>query len=114
MYDLNILAEEIPLLRQRYKDADCALVRFHLNYQAGKDSLHQLLAQLDDIFPRWYHRTWTESSELGPAINVPTTGQKSFRDTVLEYINSELVNHDESERSAITALAEQLILEVEQ
>ena len=72
---------------------------------------HQILTDLDQIFPRWYHRSWTEASELGPSMTPGGEGgsQKSLHDTVVDYLKSELANHDEDERNAILALVEQML-----
>lgn len=112
MHDIEIFspADELPYLRDNYPDADEALVRYHLHYRAGEDNLHQILSDLDKIFPRWYDRKWTEASELGEAINsTETSQQKSFRETVFDYLDQELTNHEESEREAIIQLARELM-----
>ncbi len=116
MYDIEIFSptEEIPHLRETYPDAERALVRYHLHYDASEENLHQILNELDKIFPRWYDRSWTEASELGPALNVSEGGaQKSFHQTVLDYLDEELCNHDETERDSILDLARSLLAEEE-
>jgi exonuclease SbcD len=114
MYDVTIFdpVSELPALVGNYKEAEHALVRYHLHYRAGQDNLHQLLTELDRIFPRWYQREWTEASELGPAMTTsPAVAPKSFHDTVMDYLTSELTNHDESERAALLKMAERLLAE---
>jgi exonuclease SbcD len=117
MYDITIFdpKNELPALKDNYKDAERALVRYHLHYKAGEDNLHQILTELDRIFPRWYQREWTEASELGPALTLTASGQvqKSFRDTVIDYLKEELANHEDEERQSLLKLAEQLLAEEE-
>jgi exonuclease SbcD len=115
MYDITIFdpKNELPTLKENYKDAERALVRYHLHYKAGENNLHELLTELDRIFPRWYDREWTEASELGPALTLSAAGQgqKSFHDTVIDYLKDELANHEDEERQSLLKLAEQLLVE---
>lgn len=114
MYDITIFdpINELPSLTTTYRDAATALVRYHLHYRAGEDNLHQILTDLDRIFPRWYQREWTEASELRQSMSSPAgSTQKSFHDTVIDYLGSELANHDDSKRDSILKLAEQLLAE---
>ena len=115
MYDLEIFSpkDELPVLRSNYPECDKALVRYHLHYKAGEDNLHEILNELDRIFPRWYHRSWTEAGELGPALNITGQGahHKTFHDTVVDYLKDELANHEDADRAAIVKLAEELLAE---
>jgi DNA repair protein SbcD/Mre11 len=115
MYDLEIFSpqDELPALKANYPEAERALVRYHLHYRAGEDNLHEILNELDRVFPRWYQRGWTEASELGPALNLSRegVGPLSFRDTVIDYLKGELANHDEDECASVVSLAEELIAE---
>ena len=114
MYDLEIFdpKNELPALPSLYPEAERALVRYKLHYKAGEDNLHEVLTQLDRIFPRWYQREWMEASELGPALTPSTAPvQKSFHDTVIGYLETELANHDDETRFALLKLAEQLLAE---
>ena len=115
MYDLEIFSpkDELPVLRDNYPECEKALVRYHLHYRAAEDNLHEILNELDRIFPRWYHRSWTEAGELGPALTVAGQGpgHKSFHDTVIDYLKDELANHEDSERDGVVRLAEELIAE---
>jgi exonuclease SbcD len=114
MYDLDIFdpQNELPALSTIYPEADRALVRYRLHYKAGEDNLHEMLTKLDEIFPRWYQREWIEASELGPT-RTPSAvpAQKSFHDTVIDYLKHELENHEDAERDALLKLAEQLLTE---
>lgn len=104
---------EIPQLRVDYAGAQNDLVNIHLTYTAGVDNLEDTLRQLEEIFPRWYNRDWTETSMLGPSLSGEGSRAKSFAETVREYLDQELMNHSEEEREAIFARAEQLIKELE-
>jgi exonuclease SbcD len=115
MYDVTIFnpQAELPGLPSLYKDSATALVRYHLHYKAGEDNLHQILTELDTIFPRWYQREWTEATALSQPMNVAGTPgtHKSFRETVLDYLNGELVNHEDADKEAVVGLAEELLAE---
>jgi exonuclease SbcD len=117
IYDLEIrtpLKEELRRLRQLYPDARRDLVQIQLTYTAGVDNLEEVLRELEDIFPRWYHRHWTEAHELGDALTLGEASRaKSFEDTVRDYLSQELVNHAPADRDAVLALAEVLIQEVQ-
>src|SRR5262249_3789074 len=73
MYDVEIHEprQEIPELRQRYPDADRALVRYRVRYTAGADNLEEILGELDRVLPRWYQREWHEAGALGPVLAGP-------------------------------------------
>jgi exonuclease SbcD len=104
----------LELLRQQYPDAKNDLVRIDIRYTAGEDNLEEALRELEEIFPRWYARNWSELGAIGASL---TTGEadrsKSFEDTVRDYLKTELMNHPEAERDAVLALAEALMKEVE-
>ena len=71
------------------------------------------LSTLEEIFPRWYYRDWTEANALGPTLTVGEANRaKSFQDTVRDYLNQELINHPEADRDALLARAEALMKEV--
>jgi len=116
MYDVTIFdpANELDALTDIYPEAQRALVRYKLSYDAATDNLHEVLTRLDKIFPRWYQREWREKSKLdeGGITSGPEHaggGHKSFHDTIMDYLRAELGNHDDSERDAILALAEGLL-----
>ena len=62
-------------------------------------------------FPRWYAREWRETSTLGPTLNVGGAGAeaKGFRETVVDYLAQELVQHADAERRAVLSIAEELL-----
>lgn len=103
---------ELPRLRERYPAARRDLVHIQFTYTAGVDNLEAILAELGEIFPRWYYRDWTETSALGPALTLGPAATKSFEDTVRDYLRQELCNHPEEERDAVLGRAEALMKEV--
>ncbi|VTS02075.1 metallophosphoesterase family protein [Tuwongella immobilis] len=115
MYDVVIRnpAMELPVLEKLYPEAATALVNLHLIYTAGTDSLESILADLDRIFPRWYAREWQEANAVGASLVRESTPVMSFGQTVREYLDRELIQHDETERQAILALAESFIAQVQ-
>ncbi len=107
-------AEEIPRLPELYPDANYALANIEFTYTAGKDNLEAILNELEKVFPRWYVRNWIESSTLGPTFHVgEEKSNKSFKDTIREYLETELMNHPEEDRDAVMELAEDLFANVE-
>ena len=107
-------AEDLPRLRRDRKDAATALVNLHVHYTAGVDQLEDVLQELDELFPRWYARDWEETGALGPSLVAPDDPRsKSFRETVREYLEQELIQHDDADRDSILAIADGLLMEHE-
>src|SRR5262245_4568461 len=116
VYEVMVLnpAEDIPRLKLEYPDAAHDLVNLHIRYTAGTDQLEEVLRDLDRIFPRWYARDWQETGALGPSLVGSDSGHnKSFAETVRDYLGQELIQHDEAERQAILAIADGLLKEME-
>jgi exonuclease SbcD len=111
--DLDFLGREVEgelaALRDRYPDARQDLVSVNFRYEAGKHSLEKILAELEDIFPRWYARTWTEANALSQPTNATEHHGKSWQETVRDYLRHELMNHPEPLRNAVLARAEALL-----
>lgn len=104
---------ELPLLRERHAGSPRDLVHIQFTYTAGVDNLEETLREIERIFPRWYHRQWTEAGELGPSLTIGEASRsKSFEDTVRDYLRQELLNHPDEERDAVLARAEELLREV--
>ena len=104
-------ATDIPRLRAERPNAAAMLVNLHVRYTAGVDHLEDVLRELDELFPRWYAREWEESGALGPSLVAEDPKSRSFRDTVREYLEQELIQHDDADRDAILALADGLLEE---
>ncbi|HYT90152.1 MAG TPA: exonuclease SbcCD subunit D [Gemmataceae bacterium] len=112
--DVNDPQTEIPALADRYPDADRALVKLQFTYTAGRDSLEEILRDLEKIFPKWYDRKWTEAGSLGQPLTIDEVGRhKSFEDTVRDYLRQELINHPDAVRDAVLARAEALLTQLE-
>jgi len=105
---LQPVADLARLPRER-TDAATALVNLHVKYTAGVDQLEDVLRELDDIFPRWYARDWEESGSLGPSLAIDDPRTKGFRETVRDYLEQELIQHDAGDRDAVLALADELL-----
>ncbi len=103
---------ELPQLRERYPDAQEDLVHVQFTYTAGVDNLEAILAEVEEIFPRWYYRDWTEASTLGPTLTTGAAAAKGFEETVRDYLRQELCNHPEEDRAAVLQRAEALMKEV--
>jgi exonuclease SbcD len=105
---------DIPLLPDRYADAEQALVNLQVTYTAGVDNLEEVLRQLEEVFPNWYAREWNESGALRLPLAAEEAGRhKSFEDTVRDYLGEELTNHPEAVRGAVLARAEALLAEMQ-
>jgi exonuclease SbcD len=116
IYEIVVMnpVEDLPRLRRDYADAAADLVNLHIHYTAGVDHLEQVMKELEEIFPRWYARDWTESGSLGPTlVSSDSPAAKGFGETVRDYLRLELDNHSEEEREAILALANRLLEEME-
>lgn len=116
IYELDLLNpnEQMATLAERFAGAERDLVNLHVTYTAGVENLDEILRQLDEVFPRWYARDWKETGALGASLAPADANRgQSFEDTVREYLNSELTNHDENERVALLERAEALMREVE-
>lgn len=116
IYEVAVLdpAADIPRLKAEYPDAQTDLVNLHISYTAGKDSLEEVLRDLEAIFPRWYARDWREMSALGPSLTAGDADRtKGFAETVREYLQQELLNHADEDREALMGIADELIKECE-
>jgi hypothetical protein len=107
---INNPREEIPHLARRFPDAGTALVRYHVAYEAGKDILNDILAELDGVFPHWYDRTWQEAGELPfpEKVQPPAAPLDNVRKTVLDYLGRHL--QDSRDRDELLGLAEALLV----
>jgi exonuclease SbcD len=115
IYEIIVLepSEDIPRLKLEYPDAKNDLVSLQIRYTAGKDQLEDVLRDLDRIFPRWYARDWKETGALGPTLVSEGVAGKGFGETVRDYLNQELIQHDPAERDAILKIADGLLKDME-
>lgn len=105
---------DLPRLQAQHSAPSRDLVNLHVRYAAGRDSIEQILRDLDRLFPRWYARDWVEESDLGPSLVHPEEFRgQAFAETVRGYLGAELAHHDENERIAVLEYAEALLREME-
>ena len=117
VYEVNLFnpTEQLTNLWELYSDHEEALVKLHFTYTAGRDNLEDILRRLETTFPRWYSRDWKEAGELGPSLTTEAPARaKTFRDTVLDYLKAELINHPDGDRDAVVGRAEALLGEVQE
>ena len=114
IYEVTVLnpSTDLPRLKAEYVNAETDLVNLHISYTAGVDQLEEVLRELDRLFPRWYARDWQETGTLGPTLVGEEHTSKNFAETVRNYLEQELLHHDEAERAAILNLAEELLNDV--
>ena len=97
-------------LRRLHPEPSGDLANLDIRYEAGVDSLEEILLQLDKLFPRWYARKWTETGELSDQLTTEeiTPNCAGFEETVREYVRRELQNHTEEERLEVLWRLDQL------
>jgi exonuclease SbcD len=99
---------QIPLLREQYPDAEQALVNYTLHWQAGVHDRDGLCRQIQEIFPRWYARTFKQmGSEAGAGGGLSVRRLDDVAGNVRDYLKRNLGKH--AEWSEISALAEELL-----
>lgn len=108
---INDPETDLPRLRAEYPEPSDDLVNLHVRYSAGKDNLEEILRELAAIFPRWYARDWTEQNKLQPGTLATDDADRgrNFGETVRGYLQTELQNHPDEDRTAVLALAEELL-----
>lgn len=113
IYEVVVLepSEDLPRLRRQYPQAQQDLVNLQIRYTAGKDHLEEVLRELEEIFPRWYARDWKETGALiaGSLASEAGPANRGFRETVRDYLQQELVQHEPAEREAILQIVEELM-----
>lgn len=116
IYELTLLdpPNDIPRLRNEYADAQQDLVNLHIRYTAGEHNLEEILRDLEQIFPRWYARDWTESSQLGPNLTIGEADRsQSFQETVQGYLKQELINYTDQDRDGLLNIVDELLKDCE-
>ncbi|MDJ0635544.1 MAG: exonuclease subunit SbcD [Xenococcaceae cyanobacterium MO_188.B29] len=110
IYDIIITDPEIeiPTLKDRYSEAERALVSYQLTYQPGKDNRDTICQKIERIFPRWYDRKIIiEGSDLSLKSYSLITESKNTSEVVRNYLQEQLQGHQDKE--VIFALVEQLL-----
>lgn len=100
--------EQLPRLREKYPDADRALVHYRLTWKAGEHDREAILHELDAIFPRWYEREICEASSLSTATDSRPSATRDPRQVVRDYLGAALKEND-PDRDELLALAETLL-----
>jgi exonuclease SbcD len=114
IYHVEILdpKTEMSSLRERYPDADRALVSYRLVYKPGEDNRDEICDELEAIFPRWYKR---EIAPEGSAVIQegidPATPTRNVPGTVRDYLQQRLADHPD--RDDVLSLADQLLANLE-
>ncbi len=104
--------EEIPALRDRYPDADRALVSYVLHWQPGKQDREALCRQIQQCFPRWYQREFVEvGREQTRIAGVDPSRRQDVAGTVRDYLQVALASYPAQDREDLNRLAEALLVE---
>ncbi len=107
-------SEELGDLRRRYSDASNHLVRIVCSYTPGVDNREAVLRELEEIFPRWYHREIHEVGGLGGTLVIGEPSRSlTFEETVRDYLARELQNEDDELRQGVLERVEALMKEVQ-
>jgi DNA repair protein SbcD/Mre11 len=110
--EINDPIKEIPELAEQYSDEKQTLVRYILHWDSSMHDREQLYKDLDVIFPRWYHRTSIDVRS-GAITKASLTFEQSSDvvGTARHYLQDVLQNRNETERTELLSLAEQLFAE---
>jgi exonuclease SbcD len=101
---------EIGELQSRYTDHATALVNLRFSFDGGCDDLLGVQQRLESVFPRWYARDWHNRAELTPTLTVDEAAPKSFEVSIREYLDVELANLPNDQRTALIELAQRYML----
>lgn len=100
--------KDIPSLRDKYPQADRALVFYQLVYKPGEHNRDALCRELETIFPRWYDRNVVpEGSSISLKSPSSVTETQDVPGYVRNHLQQQLAGHPD--RDAVLALAEQLL-----
>lgn len=112
IYEVTLLnpKDDLPRLKEEYANAHDDLVNLHIHYTAGEDNLEEILHELGRIFPRWYARDWIETGRLRESLTLGEADRtKSYRQTVLDYVTRELLQHDPAQQAELLTAVEHLL-----
>ncbi|MCC6456937.1 MAG: exonuclease subunit SbcD [Caldilineaceae bacterium] len=99
---------QIPRLREQYPDAEQALVNYTLHWQAGVHDRDGLCQQIQEIFPRWYARSFKQLGSIaGADSGLSAQRLDDVAGNVRDYLKRNLGEHTEWDE--ISALAEELL-----
>lgn len=104
--------KEIPSLKDRYPDADRALVSYRFLYKPGEYNRDEICRELEAIFPRWYKREIAvEGADMLQETATLTTASRDLPSVVRNYIQERLAEHPD--KNEVLALAEKLLVELD-
>ncbi len=105
---------QLPLLAEQYSDAKQALVRYILHWDSAVQNRERYCREIEAIFPRWYDRV-LKDTHSGAVTEAGLTFQQTHDivGTVRHYLQTVLADRNESERTELLRLAEQLFVEEE-
>jgi len=112
IYHIEIDADDLDddVLRQRYPEADRALVQYKLSYDSNRHNLYQINRQLENVFPRCYDR---QTIDLQQSRQLESFEEEidfdNVRQTVQEYLMTQLMT--DSNLAEVLQVADQLITE---
>jgi len=113
-YEVEITDPEtqIPHLAEQYPDARQALVRYILHWDSATQNRERYCQEIEAIFPRWYDRV-LKDTHSGTVTEASLTFQQTHDvvGTVRHYLQTVLADRNESERTELLRLAEQLFVE---
>jgi exonuclease SbcD len=99
---------EIATLSARYPDASRALVAYWLFYRPGEHNRDECVRQIEEVFPRCYHRELVaEGAEVPGGVSIQPGAKRDVPGTVLGYVRERLAEH--ADRDAVLALAEEYL-----
>ncbi len=116
VYEVTLLDPYIDLerLRSAGEDTSNDLVNLHIHYTPGEHNLEEILHEAEKVYPRWYARDWVQTNTLGETLTLGEADRsKSLREIVRGYADTELQNHDETEKQELLMLLGQIIDECE-
>lgn len=113
-YEIEITDPEgqIPHVAEEYPDARQALVRYILHWNSATQNRERYCQEIEATFPRWYDRV-LKDTHSGTVTETSLTFQQTHDvvGTVRHYLQTVLADRNESERTELLRLAEQLFVE---
>ena len=101
--------DEVATLRERFPDAENALVHYTLHWTPGLHNRDEIAREIGRIFPRWYKRDFVQNGANSLAIKGETLHLSHVADNVRHYLNASL--SENPQRAAVLELAESLLAE---
>lgn len=100
--------KEIQSLRDKYPEAERALVSYKLVYKPGEHNRDAICRELETIFPRWCKReVIAEGSNLSLTNHSSVSEVQNVPEIVRNFLQDQLKGHPD--REVVLALAEQLL-----